>query len=101
MFCKHHAVCHDGAWARVSCRTCLHSSPEMGGDANWSCARWSKPLGVDEQKAACPAHLYIPALVPGEQVDCDEENETITYRLRSGRMWTDGANDKTNDKEAA
>lgn len=102
MFCKHHAVCHDGAWARVSCRTCLHSSPEMGGDANWSCARWSKPLGVDEQKAACPAHLYIPALVPGEQVDCDEENETITYKLRSGRLWTDGANDndKTNNKEA-
>ncbi|MCG7507087.1 oxidoreductase [Mesorhizobium retamae] len=89
-FCKHNAVCQDDAWPRVTCRSCLHSSPERGGDASWSCARWAKPLSVDEQKAACPAHLYIPALVPGEQTDVDEEAETVTYTLKSGRVWIDG-----------
>lgn len=96
--CEHHAICHDGAWPRVTCRTCIHATPEMGGDAAWSCARWSKPLGVDEQKAACPAHLHIPALVPGEQLDVDEEAEAITYKLRSGKLWVDGA---ANDNEEA
>lgn len=90
MFCKAKSVCHGSAWPRVSCRTCLHSTAELGGDCHWSCARWSKPLSVDEQKAGCSAHLYIPALVPGDQIDVDEEAETITYRLVNGETWTDG-----------
>lgn len=90
-FCKHHAVCHDGAWARATCRSCLHSTPELGGDdGHWSCARWSKPLLVDEQRDGCPAHLFIPDLVPGEQIDADADEETVTYRLRDGRTWVDG-----------
>jgi hypothetical protein len=97
-FCKHKDVCHEGAWPRVTCRSCIHSTPEMGGDAHWSCARWAKPLSVEEQKAACPAHLHLPGLVPGEQIDADDEAETITYRLRSGRVWVDGASE---GKEAA
>lgn len=90
-FCKHHAVCHESEMPRVTCRSCLHSTPEMGGDGHWSCSRWSKPISFDEQKAACPAHLFIPSLVPGEQVDVDEENETITYKMPDGSFWTDGA----------
>lgn len=97
-FCDHRSVCHEGAWPRVTCRSCLHSSPEMGGDAEWSCARWAKPLSVDEQKAACPAHLHIPELVPGEQIDVDEAAETVTYRLRNGCLWVDGAQ-PANDNE--
>ncbi len=92
MFCKHKAVCHASAWPRVTCRSCIHATPEMTGDGHWSCARFSKPLSIDEQKAACGAHLYLPGMVPGEQVDADEEAETITYRLRAtGEVWTDGA----------
>lgn len=91
MFCKHKPICHEGGWPRVTCRSCLHATPEMGGDCHWSCARWSKPISFDEQKAGCPAHLHIPALVPGEQTDVDEENETITYVLRNGKTYIDGA----------
>lgn len=90
-FCKHHDVCHGKSWPRVTCRSCIHATPEMTGDAHWSCARWAKPLSVEEQKAACPAHLYIPAIVPGEQIDADEENETVTYNLWNGKTWVDGA----------
>lgn len=94
MFCKHKDVCHEGMMPRVTCRSCLHSQPEAGGDCHWSCQRWSKPLGIDEQKNACPAHLHLPGLVPGELIDSDEDAETITYRLRSGKLWTDGANEE-------
>lgn len=87
-WCKHKPVCHEGAWARTNCRTCIYSTPEEGG--SWSCARWSKPLSADEQAEGCPAHLFLPGLVPGRQIDVDEENETITYELNSGKTWVDG-----------
>lgn len=99
-FCKHHAVCHEGAMPRVSCRSCIHMQPERGGDCHISCMRWSKPLSVDEQKEACPAHLFNPGLIDGEQIDFDQAAESITYCMRSGRIWVDGAataNDAPND----
>lgn len=89
-FCKAKPLCVGESFARVNCRTCLHSTPLLHGDAAWTCARWAKPLLADEQRAACPSHLFIPGLVPGEQVDVDEERETVTYRLRDGSMWVDG-----------
>lgn len=88
-WCKHKGHCHEGTWPRSNCRTCLYSSPEDGG--SWSCARWSKPLSNDEQQAGCPAHLYLPALIHGEQIDSDEEAETITYKMKDGAIWVDGA----------
>ncbi len=90
-FCKHKPVCKENAWPRVTCRSCIHSSPEMGGDGHWSCARWAKPISFDEQKEGCPTHLTIPPLVPGEQTDFSEEDETITYVLRDGTIYVDGA----------
>ncbi|MBB4192762.1 oxidoreductase [Rhizobium aethiopicum] len=90
-FCKHNSVCHNGLLPRVTCRTCIHFQPERGGDCHVSCARWAKPLSIDEQRAACPAMLFNPAFVPYEQVDVDEEAETITYRKPDGSIWIDGA----------
>jgi hypothetical protein len=89
-FCRAKPLCHGQSFARLNCRTCLHSTPDFSGDAAWTCARWVKPLTLEEQKEACPAHLYLPDLVPGEQLDADEEAETVTYRLADGRMWVDG-----------
>jgi hypothetical protein len=101
-FCKHYDVCHGKAWPRITCRSCLHATPEMTGDAHWSCARWAKPLSVEEQKAACPAHLYVPGMVPGAQTDADEDAETVTYTLWNGKTWVDGAaNDNEKQGEAA
>lgn len=90
IFCRAKPVCRGQSFARLNCRTCLHASPDMSGDAAWSCARWTKPLSISEQKAACPAHLYIPALVPGVMGDVDEGAETITYTMPDGRIWVDG-----------
>lgn len=90
-FCRQAAVCWGEEWPRVHCRTCLHSSPLMDGNAGWDCARWTKPLSQDEQAVGCEAQLLIPALVPGEQIDFDEDREEITYRLHDGSTWVDGA----------
>lgn len=89
-FCKRKAVCLAESWPRLTCRSCLHSTPEWHGDAAWTCARHVKPLLADEQRAACANHLFIPALVPGEQIDVDEVAETVTYRLPDDRIWIDG-----------
>lgn len=73
-----------------NCRTCLHATAHLDGDARWSCSRWTKDLCVDEQRAGCASHLFNPSLVPGEQIDVDEANERVTYRLASGDVWIDG-----------
>lgn len=93
-FCRQAEVCWGETMPRSHCRTCLHSSPIMDGNAGWDCARWSKPLSLAEQDAGCEAHLFVPSLVPGEQLDYDAEAETVTYRLATGEIWVDGGTGK-------
>lgn len=90
-FCPHVGACFAGAWARRHCRTCLHWSFTTNG--NGHCARFDEPRKPAQQHegAHCPAHLFLPALVPGEQIDADPEAETVTYRLRDGAEWVDGS----------
>lgn len=91
MFCRQAAVCWGETMPRAHCRTCLHASPLMDGNAGWDCARFSKPLSAEEQLAGCPAHLYVPALMVGmEQIDVDAEAETVRYRRADGTEWVDG-----------
>jgi hypothetical protein len=45
-------------------------------------------LSRRDQEAGCAAHLYIPDLVPGEQVDAGED--WVGYRLADGTTWRDG-----------
>ena len=89
LWCRHKAVCHEGAWPRRNCRTCLHSTPVLTSEnACWDCAKHHKPLTLDEQAAGCLDHLFLPGVVPGEQVDATES--TVTYKLRNGEMWVNG-----------
>jgi len=95
-FCRHQPLCHqpEETWARVNCRTCIFSEPTMEGDAVWTCARFNKPLSIDEQRAGCGAHLWNPGLVPGEQTDSSEEEEWIQYKLAFGEVFVDGKSEK-------
>lgn len=89
-WCRHRPICHEHAPARVNCRTCLYSAPEDGG--GWSCGRFNKPISPAEQAVGCEAHLTLPGLVAGEQIDADESAETVTYRMHAtGETWIDGA----------
>lgn len=85
-FCAHHAVCHEGAAVERHCRSCLHASPIDGG--GWRCGRHGMALSRAEQEGGCAAHLYIPDLVPAEQVDAGED--WVSYRLADGTEWRDG-----------
>jgi hypothetical protein len=86
-WCPAKAICLEGEFARRNCRTCVSSTPVEGG---WHCEHFNKMLTFEEQLAGCGAHLYLPSLVPGEQIDADEEKRTITYRLTDGREMVDG-----------
>jgi hypothetical protein len=94
-FCRHKALCFEAAMPRRHCRSCLHFA--FGRDGNGHCARFDEPRSPQRQHEGkdCPAHLFLPALVPGEQVDADPEAETVTYRMRDGTTWIDGAAEET------
>ena len=85
-FCDHHAACHGEAMPERHCRSCLHSTPIAGGE--WHCARHAGVLAPDIQRQGCAAHLFIPALVPGEQIDAGED--WVDYRMPDGVEWRDG-----------
>ena len=57
-----------------------------------------KTLSLDEQKAACADHRYIPDLVPGVQVDAGEGGSWISYAMHDGVTWTDGRDAKPEPK---
>lgn len=86
--CKKTEVCHRGAFARVNCRTCLHSTPAPGGV--WRCEPHKRDLSKEDQAAGCSDHLYLPDLVPGEQIDLSDDMRFVTYRLRDGTEWVNG-----------
>ena len=90
--CDHAPVCHGGQAAAVNCRTCLHSTPVEGA---WHCARFDAPLAepVQRKSSACPQHLYLPALVTGEQVDAGED--WVEYQFPDGLRWRDIGCDKS------
>jgi hypothetical protein len=84
--CDHHAVCHQGAAVERHCRSCLHASPAA--DGAWQCARFGAEIPRAQQQHGCPSHLYIPDLVPGDQIDAGED--WVSYRLPDGTEWRDG-----------
>lgn len=89
--CPALGICHQREFARRNCRTCLHATPIAGG--KWTCARFDRELTIEDQKAGCAHHLYLPALVPGEQIDAAGGGNLIdhvTYRLPDGGEWRDG-----------
>jgi hypothetical protein len=91
IMCPASSVCHGQAFGRNNCRTCIHSTPQID-DANqaarWHCARFDKLLTVEDQKVGCPAHLYLPDLVPGEQIDAGDD--WVSYKMADGSTWRDG-----------
>lgn len=87
-WCPALSICHEGAFARRNCRTCLSASFEQG--AVVRCTLQDKVLSYDEQQRGCGEHRYLPALVNGEQIDADPETRTIMYALASGETWVDG-----------
>ena len=96
--CDHAPVCHagagDAATPEINCRTCLHATPVDGG---WHCAHHDRGLSEAEQRTACASHLFIPSLVPGEQVDAGEG--WVEYEFAPGHRWRDTGKVKSNNPD--
>jgi len=87
-WCVAKPQCHERQFARENCRTCIEISFRPGAVAY--CGFWKKELTYDEQQAGCASHIFLPSLVPGTQIDADEETRTVTYKMPSGETWVDG-----------
>ena len=85
-WCPALALCHEKAFARRNCRTCLSASLEPGGIVN--CVFHGTTLSYIEQQAGCNSHIFLPDLVPGEQIDAG--HRWVKYVLSDGQEWTDG-----------
>jgi len=91
-WCDHYAICHQGAIPAANCRTCAHSTPELDGNARWSCARFGCDIaaGTQRQGGQCPGHVFIPSLLPWQTIDASEDGGWIDYRLPDGRTLRNG-----------
>lgn len=84
-FCDHAERCHGSALPEKNCRTCAHSTPISQG--RWICELHNSERDREQQEAGCDDHLFIPAIVPGDQVDADLTESRITYALKDGRTF--------------
>lgn len=101
MYCDHVDLC----WKRTptlpprNCRTCAHVTPISGG--KWICeGPVNGELDRASQELGCPAHRYIPDLVPGEIVETTEAENgqvNVKYTLIDGNEFIDGEQNALND----
>lgn len=90
--CDFNDHCHGDAAPLVNCRTCAHSTPELDGDGRWSCAnQGGADLSVDEQRAGCAAHRYIPILLQRFATQTDYVNGDVIYTDRTGKTFGNGS----------
>jgi hypothetical protein len=82
-FCDVATICHKRQMPERNCRTCMHSTPVA--DGQWSCAAGND---MGDGEAALPCHRFIPALVPGDQVDV--RGDSVVYKTANGEWVDDG-----------
>lgn len=88
--CDFHEHCHGEAAPAVNCRTCAHSTPEMDGDAKWSCQMDGGLPDVAFQRHGCPSHRYIPILLEKFATQSDYVNGDVVYTDSIGLLFANG-----------
>ena len=90
-FCDHSFLCHGYSTPALSCRTCAFSTPELDGDARWSCAKHKKDISVEDQRLACDKHLFIPELLEPWAEVLDGTDEFVSYKNKlNGNEFING-----------
>jgi len=85
-YCTFHSMCHEDDLPRQkSCRTCLHSSPLKTG--GWNCEWHNKELDAEAQLRGCEHHLFVPDIIPGEQINSGPN--WVEYLMKDGTVWID------------
>lgn len=96
-FCDYHAICHGSAVPAPTCRSCVHATPEMHGDALWTCAKRKLNLSFDEQLRGCESHVYIPSVI-GFAKPMDFLNDAVVYEM-DGKRFSNGPKPGYSSKE--
>ena len=83
--------CHGEKAPAVNCRTCAHSTPEVNGDARWSCAQVNPDPNISSipmsmQRTGCTQHRYIPILLERFGKQADYVNGDVVYEGEAGRF---------------
>ena len=89
-FCDHHALCHGTAVPAPTCRSCAFATPELDGDARWSCSRHKADIPDAQQRLGCSSHLFIPVLLVRTASTVDASDTSVTYRTDLGNQFTNG-----------
>ena len=99
-FCDHQALCHGYQTPAVSCRTCAYATPQTDGDARWSCEKHKKNLTGEEQREACPAHLFIPELLGNWAKAFDSADDRVDFKNTvTGHSFANGGEGGYSSKE--
>lgn len=80
--CSHHGICHGTDAPRMTCRSCMHATPDPVGHAGtWSCALHKNTLTVEAQHHACAGHRYLPGTVArwAEVRDADPKTNCVVW----------------------
>lgn len=90
-WCDMSEVCHSTTVPQATCRTCCFATPELDGDARWSCQKHSKDLNFEDQRVGCDDHLFIPALLINWAEGIDADMNSVRYRnLKTGVEFVNG-----------
>ena len=94
--CDFHPLCHGEEAPDVNCRTCAHATPEMEGDARWTCSGPGKKHGavipstgvipLEDQREGCAGHRYIPILLERFAKQKDYVNGDVVYAHEHGEF---------------
>jgi hypothetical protein len=90
-FCDHAPICHGTDTMRVTCRSCLHATPEKTGI--WTCARHgNNEIPIKVQREACQSHRYIPATLANfaTATDASDADNWVQYQLKNGGQFING-----------
>ncbi len=90
-WCKFHPQCHGEKAPEVNCRTCAHSTPLTDGDAGaWGCEKFGCGLPVENQRAGCSDHRFIPILLERLGKLEGMDGDLAIYTRADGKQFANG-----------
>jgi len=101
--CSNARVCHGTHLPKVTCRSCIHSAASFDAPGEWYCNHHKRFLSVDDQRAACPQHIYPPSMMESWALVCDsdEYHNAIQYvnQKNGERFWNGDGKEFYSSKE--
>jgi len=90
-FCDHRSTCHSTVVPPPTCRSCIHSTPKLDGNARWHCDLHDVDMNKEQQLEGCGSHTYNPSLVENWATATDAFDDNIEFTVKStGNRFLNG-----------